>query len=114
MMLAFWRPDQSGVLRSHPFIVGYRGGTYQETWGGSGVSDPILEVELGDVDGDGLQELVVLEQRRSGKQTVTVWDWHGWGFSLKWRSQEGRFQNLQLMKGWVVEKDLISVSQPSF
>lgn len=94
MLLAFWKPDALGVLRSHPFIVGYRGGTYQETWGGSGVSDPILEVELGDVDNDGIEELVVLEQRANKLRAVTVWDWHGWGFSLKWRSPEGNYQDL--------------------
>ncbi len=109
MMIAFWRADKTGVTHSHPFIVGYRGGTYHETWGGSGVSDPIQEVELGDVDGDGLQELVVLEQRSSGEQAVTVWDWHGWGFSLKWRSPEGNYQNLNLYRNRTMDKDLIIV-----
>jgi poly-gamma-glutamate synthesis protein (capsule biosynthesis protein) len=116
MMMAFWRPDHSGMLRSHPFIVGYRGGTYHETWGGSGVSDPILEVELGDVDGDGAQELMVLEKRQSGKQAVTVWDWHGWGFSLKWRSPEGKYEDMRVMPGASAGNDLIRVyhSVPSF
>jgi hypothetical protein len=109
MMMAFWRADKTGVLRSHPFIVGYRGGTYHETWGGSGVSDPIQELELGDVDGDGIQELVVLEQRSSGKQAVTVWDWHGWGFSLKWRSPEENYQNLNLYRDRTMDKDSIIV-----
>jgi hypothetical protein len=109
MMLAFWRPDKNGVLRSHPFIVGYRGGSYHETWGGSGVSDPIQELELGDVDGDSLQELVVLEQRKSGQGAVTVWDWHGWGFSLKWRSPEGNYQKLKLFRDPTLDRDLISV-----
>lgn len=98
MLLAFWRADAAGIERSHPFIVGYRGGSYHETWGGSGVSDPILEVELSDVDSDGMEELVVLEQRSSQKEAVTVWDWHGWGFSLKWRSQEGEYKNLRVVQ----------------
>jgi poly-gamma-glutamate synthesis protein (capsule biosynthesis protein) len=114
MMLAFWRADKTGTLRSHPFIVGYRGGTYQETWGGSGVSDPIAELELGDVDGDGLEELVVLEQRLSGQQAVTVWDWHGWGFSLKWRSPEGKYENLQIFDDPPFNRKLIIVSQLTF
>jgi len=109
MIMAFWRADKTGVLRSHPFIVGYRGGTYHETWGGSGVSDPIQELELGDVDGDGFQELVVLEQRSSGKQAVTVWDWHGWGFSLKWRCPEGNYQDLNLYRDRTMDKDSIIV-----
>jgi len=96
ILLAMLKPDASGVLRSHPFIMGYRGGIYRNLWGGSAVSDPILEVELGNVDESPAEELVVLERRDNGLQAVTVWDWHGWGFSLRWRSPEGNYQNLRL------------------
>ncbi len=96
IVLAMLKPDASGVMRSHPFIMGYRGGIYRNLWGGSAVSDPILELELGNVDDDPAQELVVLEDRDSGLQAVTVWDWHGWGFSLRWRSPEAAYQNLRL------------------
>jgi hypothetical protein len=27
---------------------------------------------------------------------VAVWRWHGWGFSLMWRSPPGRYQDLIL------------------
>ena len=97
LFLALLRPDADGVLRSHPFIIGYRGGSYQELWGGSAVGEPILEVELGDVDGDGLQELIVLEDRQTeGGQAIAVWRWHGWGFSLFWRSPAERYEGLSL------------------
>jgi poly-gamma-glutamate capsule biosynthesis protein CapA/YwtB (metallophosphatase superfamily) len=96
ILLAMLKPDAQGVLRSHPFIMGYRGGIYRNLWGGSAVSDPIREIELGDLDGTPAVELVVLEERRSGLQAVTVWDWHGWGFSLRWRSPEGFYANLRL------------------
>jgi poly-gamma-glutamate capsule biosynthesis protein CapA/YwtB (metallophosphatase superfamily) len=114
MMMAFWRADQSGVLRSHPFIVGYRGGTYHETWGGSGVSDPILEVELGDVDHDGAEELVVLEQHSNRKEAVTVWDWHGWGFSLKWRSPEGEYRDLRVRQNQQTRETMIWVAKQAY
>ncbi len=91
LLLAFWRPDDDGVPRSQPFIVGYRGGIYRTVWGGSPVDNPIYEVALGDVDGDGREDLVVLEER-----AVAVWRWHGWGFSLMWRSPPGRYQDLIL------------------
>jgi hypothetical protein len=86
------------VEASHPFIIGYREGAYRILWGGSAVVDPICEVELGDVDGDGIQELIVLEERGEGlDRAVTVWHWHGWGFSLIWRSPPGRYRDLALM-----------------
>jgi len=98
LLLAICKPLPDGGESSHPFIIGYRGGIYRILWGGSAVSDPILEVELGDVNGDGVQELVALEARGANNQrSITVWRWHGWGFSLLWRSQSGPFRNLALI-----------------
>lgn len=95
MVLALWKPDADGRPRSHPFIVGYRGGAYRVVWGGSAVADPILELELGDLDGDGVQELVVLEEA-GGERAVAVWRWHGWGYTLIWRSPSGPYSDLAL------------------
>jgi hypothetical protein len=100
LLLALWKPDAEGVPRSHPFIVGYREEAYRILWGGSAVADPICEVELGDTDSDGVQELIVLEERGEGlDRSVTVWRWHGWGFSLVWRSPLGRYRDLALIAG---------------
>jgi len=99
LLLAFWREDDEGIPRSHPFIIGYREGTYRTLWGGSAVRDPIHEVELGDLDGDGVQELVVLESSAEDNRAVTVWRWHGWGFSLQWRSEPGAYSDLVLVSG---------------
>jgi len=94
IVLALWKADGEGVLRSHPFIVGYRGGTYRVLWGGSALAKPIHEVELRDVDRDGAEELLVLEEQgdtdpagsTGGGWALAAWRWHGWGFSLLWRS----------------------------
>jgi hypothetical protein len=84
LLLALWKPDAAGMAHSHPFILGYRDGTYRVLWGGSAVADPILGVELVDLDGNGVQELIVLEQRGT-IPAVAAWRWHGWGFTLLWR-----------------------------
>jgi len=137
LLLALWKPDAAGVPRdstepssrdfveisrvaqaeglvevSHPFIIGYREGAYRILWGGSAVADPIREVELGDVDGDGLHELIVLEERGDGC-AVTVWRWHGWGFSLMWRSPPGRYRDLALITGGANHPPIISVAVES-
>lgn len=110
LLLALWQEDAEGHARSQPFIVGHRGGEYKVLWGGRPVLAPILEVALGDVDGDGAQELVVLEEagaQTSGSQAIgsqaigsqaslAVWRWQGWHFSLFWRSAPGDYADLRL------------------
>ncbi|MBK8902588.1 MAG: CapA family protein [Anaerolineaceae bacterium] len=98
LLLAIWQTDSEGHERSQPYLVGHRGGEYQLLWGGRPVNTPILAVELGDVDGDGAQELVVLEDQGEG-QTLAVWRWQGWSFSLVWRSENGRYRDLTLQPG---------------
>jgi poly-gamma-glutamate synthesis protein (capsule biosynthesis protein) len=106
LLLALWKagldgletpsPEVEHAPRSHPFIVGYRGGLYRTLWGGSAVDSPIHEVELGDVAGDRAQELIVLEGDDRRGRTVSVWRWHGWGFGLIWRSEPGAYRDLLL------------------
>src|SRR5690606_15489611 len=98
MLLALNKPDDDGTTGSHPFIVGYREGSYRILWGGSAVANPIRELDLGDVDGDGVQELAVLEEQPggTGQTTRTVWRWHGWGFSQLWSSAPGQYGNLHI------------------
>ena len=98
MLLAIRRPDSDGYERSQPYIVGHRGGKYQLLWGGRPVNTPILAVELGDVDGNDAEELVVLEDQGDA-QSIAVWRWQGWSFSLVWRSENGRFRDLALLPG---------------
>jgi poly-gamma-glutamate synthesis protein (capsule biosynthesis protein) len=89
LLLLLWKPDAAGVLRSHPFLMGWRGGHYRIIWGGSATATPIQDLALGDLDGDGRQELAVLEGGRAPgdpAETLSVWDWHGWGCELEWRS----------------------------
>ncbi|MBN2003249.1 MAG: hypothetical protein JXA21_07830 [Anaerolineae bacterium] len=100
ILAALWKPDDEGDLTSHPFIIAHRGGTIKVIWGGSAVDQGIHELALADVDGDRVEELIVLESAQPGdgfdatRRTVSVWDWHGWGFNLRWRSAPGRYTNL--------------------
>lgn len=96
LVLALWQRDGEGYERSQPFIIGHRGGQYQVIWGGRPVTAPILELALGDVDGDGRQELVVLEQANDAAR-LSVLRWQGWHFSLHWQSPPGLYADLRLI-----------------
>ena len=97
-LLAVDKSSASGAAVSQPFVIGYRNGIYRDLWGGSPVHAPILEVELGDLDGDGSDELAAIEAPIDGAaRYLTVWRWHGWGFSLVWRSPPGNYHDLILL-----------------
>jgi hypothetical protein len=112
LLLALWKtgldgletpsPENGHTPRSHPFIVGYRGGIYRTLWGGSSVGNPIHELELGDVAGDQSQELVVLEGDAERERAISVWRWHGWGFSMMWRSEPGAYRDLLLGEDGII------------
>jgi hypothetical protein len=73
----------------------------REIWAGSALPAPLLALSVGDVDGDGSNEVVTLEgdyaAGREGPAThVDVWRWNGFGFSLRWRSSSGVFRELRL------------------
>jgi len=96
--LAIRQKDAEGYERSQLYIVGYRGGRYDLLWGGRPLADPVQELAVGDVDGDGIDELVVIEELADGStQAISVWRWSGWTFTLVWRSEHGSYANLVLL-----------------
>ncbi len=98
LALALEKRDARGEMKSHPFLIGYRGGVYRQVWGGSAVAYPILEIDLADLDADRSEELIVLEARGNGEQALTVWKWQGWVFMQTWSSAAGHFSDLNVIR----------------
>ncbi len=76
----------------------------REIWAGSALPAPLLALVVGDVDGDGRDEVVTLEgdyiTGRDGPATrVDVWRWNGFGFTLEWCLPAGTFRQLCLTDG---------------
>ncbi|MCK6552352.1 CapA family protein, partial [Myxococcota bacterium] len=89
LLLVLVKSTAEGRLTTHPFLFGWRGGRYRITWGGSATPRPIQDALLTDADGDGRDELVVLDGTTPpGHEgdTISVWTWHGWGFEQEWRA----------------------------
>ena len=112
IVLALWKSVRQSEekLTSHPFIIGYRGGYFKTIWGGSALTFGLHELELADLNGNGIQELVVIEStdpeegRAAKYRTVSVWKWHGWGYTLQWRSEPGQYSNLHIYEDEVGSK----------
>lgn len=73
----------------------------RQVWAGSALPAPLVDMAVGDVDGDGVNEVIALEGTyaagRSGPaHHITVWKWNGFGFTLAWRSPRGVFYQLGL------------------
>jgi hypothetical protein len=98
LLLVLEKHGPGGETTSHPFVLGYRGGLYRQLWGGSPAADRLYEVEMGDLDGDGKTEVVILEAWQDGtSRCLTLWRWHGWGFRLDWRSEAGDYHDLVIL-----------------
>ncbi len=92
------RGDSAHIILVTPYSGTH---SYRELWAGSALAWPVLKIKAGDVDGDGKQELVVLEGdyaigRQGPAQNVAVWHWNGFGFTLDWRSAPSQLVDLTL------------------
>jgi len=82
----------------HLILIGWRRQAFDEIWAGSALADPIVAFIGADIEGDGTMELIALEGNYDGTreiaQAITVWDWNGFGFTLRWRGLEGSWRAL--------------------
>ncbi|MBN1259300.1 MAG: hypothetical protein JXB35_01340 [Anaerolineae bacterium] len=67
---------------------------YREIWAGSALGIPILHFRTGDMYRDGAIEIIAFEGayhrgRYGPAETVAVWAWNGFGFTLEWRGDPG-------------------------
>lgn len=80
-----------GVWSDHPrhpepephravWVLGWDGRRLSPRWRGSALARPVINVEVADLDGDDVSELVALETG-SGSCFVTVYRWTGFGFA---------------------------------
>jgi len=97
----FWVKENDMSIKNHFFVFGFDNGVMKPIWQSSNLDTPNCEFKITDVDGDGKNDLVVIEGDYSQKPMcsgnyVAVWKWNDWGFSNEWRSDKGKFSNLDI------------------
>jgi hypothetical protein len=71
----------------HIILIGWRQGAFREIWAGSAMADPVTAFANADLDGDGFEELVTLENRytdpdSASARVLKAWEWNGFGFTV--------------------------------
>ncbi len=78
---------------SHIILIGWKKDHWGELWAGSALARPVRAFKTADMDGDSLQELIVLEGNYddsdpSAGESLAVWKWNGFGFDLVSRLEQ--------------------------
>jgi hypothetical protein len=86
----------------------------REIWAGSALPAPLLALATDDIDDDGIVEIVTLEGdyvtgRNGPAKHINVWQWNGFGFSLEWRSPQGTYNHLSVIRSGETDSPLIAV-----
>lgn len=98
--MLLWKQDRPDALvTTHPFMVGYRNGTYKVIWGGSPTPNWVQAVGIADVNGDQLDELITIERDPGATlcdsaYRVVIMNWNGWAFTRQWVSEPGAYRQL--------------------
>ncbi len=99
----FWIKENDMSVKNHFFVFDFIDETMRPIWQSSNLEAPNCEFVFADIDGDGKNDLIVIEGDYSQKPKcngnyVAVWKWNGWGFSNEWRSEKGNFSDTEIEK----------------
>jgi hypothetical protein len=98
--LPFWENSNDTSYKQHLFIFEEDGSAI---WHSSNLPYHNIKTILTDINGDGENELIVLEKPYDkAKTTVAVWKWDEWGFVNLWRSEPGNYDDLQLKLDYAI------------
>lgn len=83
-------------------LIGWGDGQYREKWAGSALANPLTSFAAADLDNDGTQELVTLENeyadpRSAPARDLKIWKWNGFGFTIVTK-MDGTFSKMALVQ----------------
>jgi len=96
------------VMAKRPFVYNWDGSFMSPKWLGSRLARPFDDYIFTDIDSDGRDELVSIEQLENGSKAINSYSWKGFGFESIGQSKEYR-DILQIGKGKAVSDDCFSI-----
>lgn len=73
-------------LENRPFFFNFKNNMLVKKWTGSKLRFPFTDVLFMDLNGNGSDEFIVIEETDEGKYVVSVYYWFGFGFILQGES----------------------------
>jgi len=105
-----WLPHGGRIATFHDpegyscqiILIGWRNGQYREMWAGSALAEPVTSFAAADLNQDGAQELVTLENdyrdpRSAPARDLKIWQWNGFGFT-EVSKLNGTFSKMRLAR----------------
>ena len=75
------------IMAKRPFFFNLVDGNLVPMWLGSRLSRPFDDYVLRDIDSDGIDEIVSVEQLEDGKRVLAAYDWRDFGFEMLAQSE---------------------------
>jgi len=101
----FWIKENDDSYKQHLFLYDWdeKQQKIAPLWHSSNLPYINAKTILEDIDRDGKNELIVLEKPYDClpgqySKNVAVWRWDEWGFKNIWRSEDGKFDDLEVSK----------------
>lgn len=88
-------------LENRPFFFNYKDNKLVKKWTGSKLRAPFKNVCFGDLNGNGSDELIVIEETEKGKKMISVYYWFGFGFILQGESKI--YESIDLIKTEIID-----------
>ena len=89
VIVGVWKTSpRDPVMARRPFVYAWNGRRLVPKWLGSRLSRRFVDLAVGDVDGDGRNELVALETAPGNRNRVAVYRWFSFGFEWVGCSEE--------------------------
>ena len=70
-------------IENRPFFFNFKDGMLVKKWTGSKVRAPFTDLYFADINGNGSDEFIVIEESNDGRFVIAVYYWFGFGFVLQ-------------------------------